>query len=67
MTILLRFFDVPKQSYFLFGPRGTGKSTWIRQRHPEAVVIDLLRPEVRRALLRTMHPFMAAEIGEGIP
>ncbi|HEX6861486.1 MAG TPA: AAA family ATPase, partial [Thermoanaerobaculia bacterium] len=38
----------PSTHYFLFGPRGTGKSTWLRQRHPEALWIDLLKPELLR-------------------
>ena len=33
---------MPTQSIFLFGPRGTGKSTWIRNRFPDAVSYDLL-------------------------
>ncbi len=37
-----RFFRPPKGSYFLFGPRGCGKSTWLRHLHPEAHWIDLL-------------------------
>jgi predicted AAA+ superfamily ATPase len=45
-----RFLQVPDQSFFLFGPRGTGKSTWIRHVLPDALYIDLLRPEVRREL-----------------
>lgn len=36
-------------SYFLFGPRGTGKSTWLGQTYPDALWIDLLVPEVGRA------------------
>ena len=32
----------PTRSAFLFGPSGTGKSTWIRQRFPEAPLYDLL-------------------------
>lgn len=32
----------PKQAFFLFGPRGTGKSTWIRQNFSGAYIIDLL-------------------------
>ncbi|MCH9626627.1 MAG: hypothetical protein S4CHLAM2_02530 [Chlamydiales bacterium] len=41
-----RFFDPPKtMSYFLFGPRGTGKSTWLRKTYPKAFWIDLLDPE----------------------
>lgn len=31
-----------KKSYFLFGPRGVGKSFWIRQSLPEVPKIDLL-------------------------
>jgi predicted AAA+ superfamily ATPase len=45
-----RFLQPPAGSFFLFGPRGTGKSTWLAQRFPEAVRIDLLAPEVLRAL-----------------
>lgn len=30
------------QSFFLFGPRGTGKTSWIRAQLREALVIDLL-------------------------
>jgi predicted AAA+ superfamily ATPase len=29
-------------SCFLFGPRGTGKTTWLRNRFPNAVFVDLL-------------------------
>jgi predicted AAA+ superfamily ATPase len=29
-------------SYFLFGPRGTGKSTWLRATYPDAHTINLL-------------------------
>nr|VFJ62554.1 MAG: Predicted ATPase, AAA+ superfamily [Candidatus Kentron sp. FW] len=43
-----RFLTPPSTSYFLFGPRGTGKSTWLRERYPEAIRIDLLDPEIHR-------------------
>lgn len=36
-----RFFSEPASSYFLFGPRGTGKSTFVHTSHPGALVIDL--------------------------
>jgi predicted AAA+ superfamily ATPase len=135
MQTIKRFFDHLKGSYFLFGPRGTGKSTWLREQHSDAAWIDLLdtvsersysaRPErlkefssanrekgtividevqrvpqllsivhqqmetdkslrfiltgssarkirqsgvdllAGRAILRTMHPFLAAELGTG--
>lgn len=37
-----RLFLQPKQSYFLFGPRGTGKSTLVKASHPNALYINLL-------------------------
>ncbi|MDE2977575.1 MAG: hypothetical protein OXU63_08650 [Acidobacteriota bacterium] len=40
-----RFFTPPAaSSYFLFGPRGTGKSTWLADRYPGALSIDLNDP-----------------------
>ena len=51
MAILLRYFDPPKNNYFLFGPRGTGKSTWLEQKYAEAAWIDLLNPESERLYL----------------
>jgi len=44
---------VRKKSFFLFGPRGTGKSYLIRRTFPEgAVVINLLRTVVQLRLAR---------------
>jgi predicted AAA+ superfamily ATPase len=40
-----RSLSPPSRSFFLFGPRGTGKSTWIRAHFPDALVVDLLRAE----------------------
>lgn len=37
-----RLFAPPLGSYFLFGPRGSGKRTWLRHLHPDAHWIDLL-------------------------
>jgi len=39
---LSRLFVPPRGSYFLFGPRGSGKSTWLRHLHPDAYWVDLL-------------------------
>ena len=44
MAFVGRFFDPPAQSYYLFGPRGTGKSAWTQHRYRDRVRIDLLRP-----------------------
>ncbi|KPL08523.1 ATPase [bacterium SM23_57] len=40
-----RLFSAPDQSFFLFGPRGTGKSTFLRKHFPDALWIDLLKPD----------------------
>ncbi len=44
---------VPPQekSFFLFGPRGTGKTTWVKTAFPQGVFIDLLEAEVYTDLL----------------
>lgn len=36
---------IPKESSFLFGPRGTGKSTWIAQNFKDAIAYDLLKTD----------------------
>ncbi|OGV28065.1 MAG: hypothetical protein A3F18_05325 [Legionellales bacterium RIFCSPHIGHO2_12_FULL_37_14] len=41
-----------KKSFFLFGPRSTGKTTLITEQLPEASVYDLLDAEIFRKLLR---------------
>ncbi len=50
MESVNRFLKPPKRSFFLFGPRGTGKSTWLRQQYPDALWIDLLDPGTFRQL-----------------
>ncbi len=39
------------KSFFLFGPRGTGKTTWVRNTFPGAVYVDLLEAEIFNDLL----------------
>jgi len=43
-----RYYTPPEKSYFLFGPRGTGKSTFLKAYYPEAFYIDLLKPDLQR-------------------
>jgi len=39
----IRLIKPPRnKSFFLFGPRGTGKTTWVKKVFPNAVYIDLL-------------------------
>lgn len=35
-----------RKSFFLFGPRGTGKTTWVRSAFPDSIYIDLLEAEL---------------------
>src|SRR3989338_11469498 len=47
-----RIITPPKdKSFFLFGPRGTGKTTWVKAAFPGAILIDLLESEVYNDLL----------------
>ena len=60
-----RFLPIPTQSFFLFGPRGTGKSTWLRRQFPEALTIDLLQPDVYRDM--SARPERLRELVRGAP
>lgn len=40
-----------KKSFFLFGPRGTGKTTWVKERYPDAIYLDLLEARLYNQLL----------------
>lgn len=46
--VIPRFLRPIKQSFFLLGPRGTGKTTWLKENFREALWIDLLEPENQR-------------------
>ncbi|PWU05640.1 MAG: ATPase [Verrucomicrobia bacterium] len=48
--LIKRALKASKNSFFLFGARGTGKSTWVKNLFPEALLIDLLVPETDRSL-----------------
>ena len=63
MALIPRFFPIPEQSFFLLGPRGTGKSTWLRARLPDALWIDLLDPELHRRLVARPERLRAALAG----
>lgn len=43
-----RLFSIPKESFLLLGPRGTGKSMFLRECLPDACYIDFLEPETTR-------------------
>ncbi len=48
MKYIPRKITPPEDSYFLLGPRGTGKSTWLMHNYPKALRIDLLLGEEER-------------------
>ena len=63
--MFVRAINIPlkaKKSFFLFGPRGTGKTTWLRHHLSSALFINLLQSEyynrlsANPGLLRKMIP-----------
>lgn len=66
MEIIHRFFNDPETSFFLFGPRGTGKSTWLKTRFSADVLyIDLLRAKSFR--IYSARPEQLEELVSGNP
>lgn len=65
MATIPRFFGLPQSSFFLFGPRGTGKTTWLRETLPGALFVNLLRPELHREL--AARPERLRELVRGRP
>jgi len=57
LTVFTRFLDPPEHSFCLFGPRATGKTTWLRQNFADAVWYDLLKSDVFLPLLRDPSAF----------
>ena len=56
-----RFFSAPADSFFIFGPRGTGKSTWLKKTFPDAYLVDLLDDRTFRNHIA--HPERIKQIG----
>lgn len=63
MNNIKRCIAAENESFFLLGPRGTGKSTWLKTAFPNAAVIDLLLPETHRRL--QANPGNLAEMVKG--
>lgn len=49
--LVSRILQAPKQSFFLMGPRGSGKSTWLRSTFPDAHMVNLLAEDTYQRLL----------------
>ena len=54
-TSVSRLLEPPDRSFFLFGPRGVGKSTWLKQVFPDATHLDLLDASLFLELTRDPH------------
>jgi uncharacterized protein len=54
-----RIYKPPGRSFFLFGPRGVGKSTWARQTFPEVSRIDMLDESLYQSYLVDPEAFAA--------
>lgn len=65
MDLVNRFFKDPRDSFFLFGPRGTGKSTWLKANFPDALFVDLLDPDSFRTYVT--HPEQLRALVDGTP
>ena len=47
-----RILVPPKnKSFFIFGPRGTGKTTWVKTTYPDGIYLDLLEAELFNDLI----------------
>lgn len=59
LAMYARLLPTPEHSFFLFGPRGTGKTTWMKQRFDGALWFDLLDQRLYFDLLRDPGIFRA--------
>lgn len=59
MSSYPRLLSQPRGSFFLFGPRGVGKSTWLRATFPRAHRIDLLDERLYQSYLVDIGSFAA--------
>ena len=61
-----RLLKLPERSFFLFGPRGVGKSTWLRDVLPQGRFFDLLDSSLYLELSRdpSLLEAMAGSLGE---
>jgi uncharacterized protein len=60
----IRQLPTPARSFFLFGPRATGKSTWLRSNFPNHYYLDLLRNDTYFALSNEPGAFRERILGQ---
>jgi len=61
LSMITRRYDPPDHSFFLFGPRGAGKSTWLKQTLTKApALLDEVHhtniPGRFRSVMKGGHP-----------
>ena len=62
-TQIDRFLDLRDESFFLFGPRGTGKTTWLNDNLGDASFVNLL--EADTCLKYSANPMHLRDVVEG--
>jgi len=60
-----RLLRVPDRSFFLFGPRGVGKTTWLRKTLPDVSFFDLLDSSLYLEL--SQHPHRLEAMAGNLP
>lgn len=65
LAMFSRRLELPSRSFLLLGPRGTGKTTWLRARLPEARWFNLLLDREQLRLMR--DPALFRQEVEALP
>ncbi len=65
MKVFKRELKRPKSSFFLFGPRGTGKTTWLRSHIEPALNVNLLKAS--QFMEYETNPSLLAKQVEALP
>src|SRR3990167_2713582 len=65
--MLNRLAKVKKSSFFLFGPRGTGKTQWVRTHFKDALYIDLLNTRYYQYFLADPTRLEGSALGHKTP
>jgi len=53
------------KSFFVFGPRGTGKTTWVKSVFPKAVYLDLIAVEANDSYFPCADVDLGLDLGAG--
>jgi predicted AAA+ superfamily ATPase len=56
-NFIKRLLPMPEQSFFLFGPRGSGKTTWVKHQFKNSFQFDLLDESLYQSYLADISQF----------